>query len=188
MFWSRTTLLLLLAIGCGRLKFDPSALDNDAGTGVLEDAGNDAQVTSSCPPPGSGAIAWYTFDEPADLAADQLGLHSGTVQNGVPIQAGSLPGCGSALQFPSDSFLELPDSDDWDSMQSLSLWVRVDVAPPDTAAIISRDISPSWLRQICISSVVTSMGALHLRARHPWLLVNGLVSSLIWAHHKPNSR
>jgi hypothetical protein len=92
-----------------------------------------------------GTVALYCFEEegPADRVADSTGDHHGDVVGTKVRRVRGAYGLGMALRFSDtnfSSYLELPDSDDWDLEKgSISLWLRLDTCPNDGQGIISRD-------------------------------------------------
>jgi hypothetical protein len=138
--------------------FDASGLSPDRNLGPLDgrievfgaDSDHGDGDASKCSiGPDEKTLMLLSFDQPLDTTMtipDRTGDHPGTLRGDTAQQVEGPAGCGKALQIPASategSYVEVPDSPDWDLEQgSVELWVRFDVVEggPTSRGIISRD-------------------------------------------------
>ncbi len=124
--------MLLAGMSCGRIDYEPLAVDAAAQI----DAGLAPQCQASWL--SNGVIAAYSMDTQASELVDRVGAHPGTVANG-PLEVAGV--CGQALEFGGTARVVIPDSQDWQlTSGSVDFWAYFGVALPTLYdGVVSRD-------------------------------------------------
>ncbi len=131
----------------GTFTASGSDLGNPAADRTIGLSGGTVTVAQGILPPGQ-AVAHWGFDETSgDTAADSVGGHTGSLQNGPTWTAGQI---GGALDFDgSDDFVNVASLEEYFNGKdaiSFSAWIRSDATGQDRGFFVGVDVSNSDIR------------------------------------------